>query len=66
MRVTRAFKGSNKEITLKADQGLFGNMLLIAQNRKLDMRVVRCHPLGKLPWSLANADVAMKKQTKLF
>ena len=30
-------KATSKEIVLKADNRLFGHMLLIAQNRKLDM-----------------------------
>ncbi len=49
---------------LKADRRLFGNMILIAQNRKLEMGEVLCYPLGPLPWSLANADGTMKKTNK--
>ena len=57
-------KGTNREITLKADRRLFGTMILIAKNRKLDMHAVFCHPLGPLPWSLANVDGTMKKTNK--
>ena len=57
-------RGSNKENVLKADQRVFGTMVLIAENRKLDMRDVFSHPLGPLPWALANADGTMKKTSK--
>ncbi len=57
-------KGTTKEVVLKADRRLFGNMILIAQNRKLEMGEVLCYPLGPLPWSLANADGTMKKTNK--
>jgi len=57
-------KGSTKEVILRADRRLFGNMILIAQNRKLDMCKVLCHPLGPLPWALANCDGTVKKTNK--
>lgn len=56
--------GTDKNIMLKADRRLFGHMVLIAQNRKLDMQKVLCHPLGPLPWSLANGDGTLKKTNK--
>ena len=54
----------NKEIMLKADRKLFGNMVLIAFSRKLDMRQVLSHPLGPFPWALANVDGTIKKTNK--
>ena len=39
-------------------------MILIAQNRKLDMKDVLSHPLGSLPCALANADGSMMKTNK--
>ena len=56
--------GSNKEVVLKADRRLFGTMVLIAANRKLDMRSVFSHPLGSLPWSMSNIDGSLKKTNK--
>ena len=50
---SKRVKGTNREIILKADRRLFGTMILIAKNRKLDMHAVFYHPLGPLPWSLA-------------
>ena len=57
-------KLSNKVVVLKSDNKLFGQMLLVASSRKLDMKVVLQHPLGPLPWSLANCDGTMKKTNK--
>ena len=57
-------KGTNREIVLKADNKVFGHMLLIAQTRKLDLQEVLCYPLGSKPWSLANADGTLKKTDK--
>lgn len=42
----KSSKEITKEVILKADRKLFVNMVLIAQNRKLDMRDVLSHPLG--------------------
>ena len=41
---------TSKEIILKADRNLFAQMILIAQNRKLQMREVLSHPIG--PFSM--------------
>ena len=49
---------------MKADRRLFGNMVLIAHSRKLEMRDVLSHPLGPLPWALSNGDDTMKKTNK--
>ena len=57
-------KTTNREVMIKADQKLFGHMVLVASSRNLDMREVLKHPLGPLPWSLANCDGTMKKTNK--
>ena len=41
---------------LKADWRLFGTMTLIAKSKNLGMHSVFCHPIGPLPWLLANID----------
>ena len=61
---SKRVKVTNREIILKADRRLFGTMIVIAKNRKLDMHAVFCHPLGPLPWSLANVYGTMKKTNK--
>ncbi|KAG1671659.1 hypothetical protein GQR58_016336 [Nymphon striatum] len=55
---------TNREMILKADNRVFGNMLLIAKSRKLDMKDVLQYPLGPKPWALANADGTLKKTGK--
>lgn len=55
---------TNKEVVLKTDRNLFGNIILIAENRSLNMQEVFSHPLGPLPWSLANPDGSLKKTNK--
>ena len=37
---------------------------LVAESRKVNMRDVLAHPLGPLPWSLANADGSLRKTNK--
>ena len=56
--------GANREIILKADNRVFGHMLLIAQTRKLAMKEVLQYPLGPKPWALANPDGTLKKTGK--
>ena len=43
-----------KDVILKADRRLFGNMVLIATGRNLDKREVLKHPSGPLLWALSN------------
>lgn len=57
-------QGPAKETILKADRNLFGKMILIAENRKLQMRDVLAHPLGPLPWALASGDGSLRKTNK--
>lgn len=57
-------QGRAKEVILKADRKLFGQMVLIAESRKLQMSDVLAHPLGSLPWALANVDGSLRKTNK--
>lgn len=56
--------GTGKELILRTTTALFGNMLMMAQTRQLDMRKVLEHPLGPLPWALATADGVPRKTSK--
>ena len=58
-------RGKAKEVVLKAEINLFGHMILVAQSRQLHTRDVLAHPLGPLPWALANADGSLRKTTKV-
>ena len=51
---------SAKELILRADKNLFGNMFIIAQGRKLNMREILAHPLGPIPWTLAHSDGSLR------
>jgi hypothetical protein len=42
-------QGLVEEAVLKADRNLFGQMILVAENRKLHMNDVLVYPLGPLP-----------------
>ena len=50
---------SNKEQVLRSDK-----CSLVASSRKMNMKDVLQHPLGPLPWSLANCNGSMKKTNK--
>ena len=54
----------SKQVVLKADRKLFGQMILVAESRYLCMSEAMAHPLGPLPWSLANGDGSMRKTNK--
>ena len=53
-----------QDIVLKADRNLFSHMILVAENRNVNMREVLSHPLGPVPWALANGDGSLRKTNK--
>ena len=57
-------RGTNKEVIIKVDRALFAQLIIIAENRELEMNDVLCHPLGPLPWALASADRSLRKTSK--
>lgn len=57
-------QGLAKEAILKADRNLFGQMILVAENRKLQRSDVLTLPLGPLPWSLASGDGSIRTTNK--
>ena len=64
LKNSKKTKVPGKDVILKADRRLFGNMVLVATSRNLDMREVLKHPLGPLPWALSNCDGTLKKTNK--
>ena len=60
----KTVKNKSKELVLKADTALFGHMLLIAENRNLDVQKVLAHPLGPIPFSIARATGEMASTNK--
>ena len=57
-------KASGTEITLQADRNLFGHMILAAESQTLNLKDVRAHPLGPIPWALATPDGSLRKTNK--
>ena len=55
-------KGQN--VVLNAYRNLFSQMIQVTESRGLDMKDVLAHPLGQLPWALANADGSLRKTNK--
>ena len=57
---------NNQEVVLisKAEKRLFAQMIVIAECRNLQMSEFLAHPLGPLPWKLANPDGTLRKTKK--
>ena len=64
IRMKPRSQGHAKEAILQADRNLFGQIILVAENRKLKMSDVLAHPLGPLPWALASGDGSLRKTNK--
>ena len=64
IKKTKRSQAQSKDIALKADRNLFGHMIIVAQNREFHMSDVLAHPLGPLPWALANEDGSLRKTNK--
>ena len=57
-------KSQASNIVLKADRKLFGQMIIVAQSRQVNMSEVLAHALGPLPWALSNGDGSLRKTNK--
>ena len=55
--------GSGKEVIIKADCALFAQTTIIAENRKLKISDMLCHPLEPLFSALASAGESQEKPT---
>ena len=55
---------NNQEVVLKAERKLFAQMIVIAELKNVQMSEVLAHPLGPLPWTLANRDCTLQKTNK--
>ena len=61
---TNKVKTNERSIILKADRSLFGRIIVIAQERSLQIDYILSHPLGPLPWALSSADGLLRKTNK--
>jgi hypothetical protein len=64
MNKKKTVKTSSSAVILKADRSLFGRIIVMAENRNLQMAQILAHPLGPLPWSLATPDGQLRKTNK--
>ncbi|XP_066963151.1 uncharacterized protein [Macrobrachium rosenbergii] len=55
---------NSQDIVLKADRNLLSHMILVAESQQVNMKDVLAHPLGPLPWALANTDGTLRKTNK--
>ena len=58
---TNTSRMKDQHVVLKADINLFRQMILVAENRSVNMKDILAHPLGPLPWALAYADGSLRK-----
>ncbi|KAK3106630.1 hypothetical protein FSP39_024006 [Pinctada imbricata] len=62
--VKKAVSSKNKEIELKAERNLFGQLMILAVQNNIDLAVTFTYPLGPVPWALATADGVPFKSDK--
>ena len=60
---TKAIKITGREVIVRADRDLFARLLIVAQNRALDIRRSSIRTRS-MPWSLASVDGSLVKQTR--
>ena len=53
-----------RTMILKADRSLFGRIIILGQNRKIEVRELRQYSLGPLPWALATPEGFPRKTNK--
>ncbi|KAK3730477.1 hypothetical protein QZH41_014705 [Actinostola sp. cb2023] len=53
-----------RTMILKADRSLFGRIIIIGQNRKIEIRQLLQYSLGPLPWALATIEGFPRKTNK--
>ena len=62
--VTKIIKTTSRTVCIKADRSLFARMLIIGQQRCIDLESVFSYPLGPIPWALAGTAGELKKTNK--
>jgi len=61
---SKVLKTADRNFIVKGEKNLFCKMVLISQTRNLNMAEVFTHPLGPIPYELANADGTIRKNCK--
>ena len=57
-KTARVSGKSRKTIEITAERNVFGQLVVLASNHRLNMENVMSYPLGPVPWALATADGA--------
>ena len=57
-------KTYNEVTQFSTQSDIFGKILLIQQNRKINLQEFFSYPLGPIPWALAEANGELKKSSK--
>jgi len=64
MNKKKQVQTNDRSIILKADRSLFRRIIVIAQERSLQIDTILLHPLGPLPWALSTPDGLLRKTNK--
>ena len=64
MLQTKSVKMGTTNVTVRADRHLMARMLVVAQNRSMDLHHVLSYELGPVPCSIATVDGGLVKTTK--
>ena len=62
--VKKKVSAGGRTFVIRADRNLFARLLVIGQNRQIDLRELLSFELGPVPWSLASCDGSLAKTTK--
>ena len=60
----RNVTAGGRTMILKADRSLFGRIIILGQNRKIEVRELLHYSLGPLPWALATPEGFPRKTNK--
>ena len=64
MKMKKTCSIKERNITLRADRGVFARLLVICGKREISLKDVFAYLLGPIPWSLATLDRGLAKTVK--
>ena len=64
LRKSVKLKIEDKVVQLTAEKNIFGRIVIMSQQRNIEMKEIFCYPLGPIPWALANSMGTLKKTNK--
>ena len=57
-------KIEDKVVQLTAEKNIFGRIVIMSQQRNIEVKEIFCYPLGPIPWALASSMGTLKKTNK--